>query len=77
MKHQLLIEIKLDDRDEGYIKVLRCLDQTSQVIEEMKFSEGTITISKSKTHVDVEISDNGSSEAWVIENQWCLQKSAL
>lgn len=68
MRHPLLFEIKLSDKNEGCIKACRCINDTVQVIEEMKFSQGTIIISRSETGISVDIMQSGSSEAWVFEN---------
>lgn len=58
----------LNDKNKGYLKTLRCINNTIQVIEETKFSEGTIIISKSKTGTSIDIMQDGSSEAWIIED---------
>jgi hypothetical protein len=68
MKNPLLLKIMLNDKNNGYLKALRCFDGSVQVIEEMKFSEGTIIISKSRTGVSIEIIDSKSSEAMIIED---------
>lgn len=68
MKHPLRIEILFDEDNNGYIKALRCFENTVQIIEEMNFSKGTTIISKSKSNTSVEIIDPGTSETWVIEN---------
>ena len=77
MKNPLLLKIMLNDNKNGYLKALRCLDNTFQVIEEMKFSKGTIIISKSETITSIDIMQGGSSEAWIIEDQWNLWNLVL
>ena len=69
MKYPLRIEIQFDEDNNGYIKALRCFKNTVQFLEEMKFSKGTIIISKSEKNTSIDIINLGSSETWMIENQ--------
>lgn len=69
MKFPLRLEIQFNEDNNGYIKALRCFKNTVQVLEEMKFSRGINTITKSETSTSIDIMQGGSSEAWIIENQ--------